>query len=151
MKKLLALTIILISIVSINCSTTDVDAIAALNPDKQLAIKVDGMVCAMGCANYIEKKVANMDGVSNCTVNFEEGTAKIEFSSEITEQTEIVDLINGINDGQYKATVVETFNLKSNPASGPKGSGKEKNNEAEVSFYFPELVTYFLSNIISRS
>jgi len=151
MKKLLSLTIILISLISLNCSTSAVDNVADLTPDKVLAINVDGMVCSMGCAKYIEKQVAKMEGVTSCNVNFEEGTASIEFSSETTAQEDIVEIITGINDGQYKVTVVELSNVKSKSTTGPKGDGKEKNNETEVSFHFPELITYFLSNIISRS
>jgi len=151
MKKLLSLILILISIISMNCSNPQVEQVTGLKADKQLAIKVDGMVCAMGCARYIEKKVANMNGVSNCTVNFEEGTASIEFSSEITAQEDIIETITGINEGQYKVTDEKLSNIKSNSSNSPTSNTEELDNETEVSFHFPELATYFLSHIISRS
>ena len=149
MKKLLSITFIMISVIFMNCSTPEQEVSAIVQADKQLALKVDGMVCAMGCANYIQKQVAKMDGVSDCNVSFEDGTASIEFSSDVTGEKEIIEAITAINDGQYSVTVVELSNVKESQ-SGPRGDNKEE-TETKVSFQFPELITYFLSHIISRS
>lgn len=148
MKNLLTLTFILVAFVTMNCSSPQENAAVEVQADKQLALKVDGMVCAVGCAKYIEKQVSQMAGVSSCTVNFEEGTAAVEFSSEITDQKEIVESIAGLNDGQYGVTVVgEKDESPKKSSSGSQGEGEEV-NETEVSFHFPELVTYFMSRII---
>ncbi|HAW52162.1 MAG TPA: heavy metal transporter, partial [Flavobacteriales bacterium] len=69
--------------------------------DQELALKVEGMVCAVGCAKYIEKEVSHLSGVAGCSVNFEEGTAHIDFSSDLMSQEKILDVINNLSDGQY--------------------------------------------------
>ena len=147
MKKLLFLAIVLISMVSMNCSAPQEETVQIASADKELTLEVEGMVCATGCAKFIEKQVAKMDGVADCTVNFEDGIAKISYSSKVTGQEDILETITGINDGQYKVTVVKLSSEKSESSSAPKSEGEEV-NETEVSFYFPELVTYFMSRII---
>ena len=148
MKNLLSLTFILIAFVTMNCSSPQENVAVDAQADKQLALKVDGMVCAVGCAKYIEKQVSQIAGVSSCTVNFEEGIAEVEFSSDVTGQEEIVETITGINEGQYGVSVLELKDEgPKKSTSGPKSDGEEV-NETEVSFHFPELVTYFMSRII---
>ncbi len=149
MKKLLSITLILISVVSMNCSTPEVEAATELKADKALALKVDGMVCEVGCAKYIEKQVAKLDGVSDCSVNFEDGVASIEFSSENTGEEEIMEAITSINDGQYSVTVVKLSELNKSTQTGPQENSKDK-SDAKVSIHLPELVTYFLSRVIER-
>ena len=131
-----------------NCSSPQENTAVEVQADKQLALKVDGMVCEVGCAKYIEKQVSKIAGVSNCTVNFEDGIAEVEFSSDLTGQEEIVGTITGINDGQYEVMVLEEKEESTKKStSSPQGDGEEV-NETEVSFHFPELVTYFMSRII---
>ena len=148
MKNLLSLAFILVAFITMNCSSPQENVAVEVQADKQLALKVDGMVCAVGCAKYIEKQVSQIAGVSSCTVNFEEGIAEVEFSSEITGQEEIVGTITDINEGQYGVTVLEEKEESTKKStSSPQGEGEEV-SETEVSFHFPELVTYFMSRII---
>lgn len=147
MKKLLSIAFMLIAILAMNCSSPQGESSAVVKADKQLALKVEGMVCAVGCAKYIEKQVAKMDGISDCEVNFEDGTANISYSSDDTGEEEILEAITSLNDGQYSVTVVGLNNVNTKPVDAPKSSAKE-DKAAEVSFHFPELVTYFISRII---
>jgi Cu+-exporting ATPase len=147
MKNLLSLIIISVAMLTVNCSSPQEETHAVL-ADNQLSLKVDGMVCAVGCAKYIEKQVSKIEGVTACTVNFDEGTASIAYSSESISKDDIIETITGINDGQYQVEVLEEVKeSKQAPASIRSEKAKEK-NETEVSFRFPELVTYFMSRII---
>ena len=56
---------------------------------ESVQMKVDGMVCAMGCAKYIQEQVADLNGVVASNVNFEEGSAVFEFDKSVLSATEI--------------------------------------------------------------
>ena len=148
MKNLGFLALVLLSMIGLNCSAPQENSDVKLVSDKQLALKVDGMVCAVGCAKFIEKQVSKMDGVTACTVNFEDGTASVSFSSQAIGEEKIIEAITDINDGQYKVTVVGITSEVKKATSSPQGKNKKEKSETEVSFYFPELVTYFMSRII---
>lgn len=148
MKNLLSLFIIAVAMMAVNCGSPQEENHTALIADNQLSLKVEGMVCAVGCAKYIEKQVSKIEGVAACTVNFEEGTASISYSSGSVSKDDIIGAITDINDGQYQVEVLdEVKESKEAPESIRSKRSKEK-NETEVSFRFPELVTYFMSRII---
>tara|TARA_B100001109_G_scaffold255853_1_gene261659 strand:+ start:10980 stop:11474 length:495 start_codon:yes stop_codon:yes gene_type:complete len=119
---------------------------------ESVQMKVDGMVCAMGCAKYIQEQVADLNGVVASNVNFEEGSAVFEFDKSVLSATEIESFINEIHDGQYSATI----------ADEEAGDEVEKEIEVEVeeeetekkvdvasvsqnlNISLPKLFTYFL-------
>lgn len=148
MNKFFAVALIFVSLILVNCSESTEGTDVVVLADKEMDIKVDGMVCAMGCAKYIEKEVAKLDGVAGCKVNFEEGTATIEYSSEQTSDQELVDFIQGMNDGQYGVSITDLHSLKAKTSSTPEGNKSKDVKSSEVSFHFPELVTYFVSRVI---
>lgn len=63
---------------------------------------VDGMICSLGCAKTIQKEVAAIKGVSSCDVSFEDKKAHIEFDKSQLSEKEIIAVIEGVADGQYK-------------------------------------------------
>ena len=63
--------------------------------------KVDGMVCAMGCAKTIEDEIGGMNGVTVSNVDFESGKAHFEFDKTQTSEAEIKAKIATLADGQY--------------------------------------------------
>jgi hypothetical protein len=81
MKKLVFLFTVIVVFLFVNCNQSSVDSDAIVAADQELALKVEGMVCAVGCAKYIEKEVAKFSGVSECNFIFEFVTAKFFFSS----------------------------------------------------------------------
>ena len=123
---------------------------------QEVDMKVDGMVCAMGCAKYIEKEVGDMNGVLASTVNYEEGTAHFQFDKSVLSANEIEQFINDIHDGQYEASVLAEASSKAEEPS-PEEEMSIDNNEDEdevekevvslkenLNISFPKLFTYFL-------
>lgn len=118
MKKLiqfLGVSILVVSLLNSCESTPDqktIDSASKVEKTEVLAenktevkMEVEGMVCAMGCAKFIEDKVAGLNGVVKSHVNFEEGTALFEFDKTALSSEEIEKFINEIHDGQYKAKI----------------------------------------------
>ena len=136
--------ILVLSVFVSNCNTAP--EVKSVIPDKVLAVKVDGMVCAVGCAKYIEKEVAKMEGVSDCKVDFEHGRASISFSSTAQSQEKIIETISGLNDGQYQVSDahIRSIQKKTEDRTSKKD---EESTVTDVKFSFPELVTFFIGEL----
>lgn len=65
---------------------------------------IDGMVCAMGCAKTIQDELAETNGVAACEVDFESGKAHVEYDKTQLSENDIIALIEGMADGQYKVS-----------------------------------------------
>ena len=71
--------------------------IAAENLETTI-FSIEGMTCEVGCANTIENKLANANGVSEAKVDFESKMATITFDKtqqSIETLTKIVEKIGG--------------------------------------------------------
>jgi len=71
-----------------------------------MAMGIEGMTCAMGCARSIETELKNVDGVSNAVVDFESATASIEFNPGLVSEARLLAFVNDYKDGSYKATTM---------------------------------------------
>ena len=71
-----------------------------------MAMGIEGMTCAMGCARAIETELKNVDGVSNAVVDFESATASIEFNPGLVSEAGLLDFVNDYRDGSFKATTM---------------------------------------------
>ncbi len=109
-------------------------------------MKVEGMVCAMGCAKFIEDKVAEVDGIASSKVNFEEGVAYFEYDKTILKESEIVSFINDIHDGQYKAKIIEEKEITEEEVDTSEEESLTSVVE-QFNFSFPELLTYFMKRL----
>lgn len=142
--------------------TTEKNEVSQLVDSKNkesVQMKVEGMVCAMGCAKFIEDKVADLDGVVLSKVDFETETASFEFDQSVLSAAQIETFIYELHNGQYKATVLnkeKTDDTKNEEVE--KKEIKEPNQESitqeqlksvreNFNFSFPELFTYFLKRI----
>lgn len=67
----------------------------------EATMSIEGMVCAVGCAATIERKLNETEGVANAKVDYETGMATIAYNSDYTDETKLAALIEGMNDGQY--------------------------------------------------
>lgn len=141
-----------IEIETTNTSTSSKEVLA--ENKSAVNMKIEGMVCAMGCAKFIEDKVAAMDGVVQSKVNYEAGTANFEFDQTVLSAKDIESFINEIHDGQYKAEISE---VPTEAKEEVKSEGKSKEKELDpkklnavsekLNFSFPELFTYFLKRL----
>ena len=98
----------LIFVVS-SCGRNNQDNVVSAPSASIIAVdyNIEGMVCAMGCAKTIEKEVQNMQGISLCNVNYEEGKAHIEYDKGYLTEEDIITKIEGIARNQYKVTPIE--------------------------------------------
>ena len=71
-----------------------------------MAMGIEGMTCAMGCARAIETELKNVDGVSNAVVDFESATASVEFNPGLVSEAGLLAFVNDYKDGSYKATTM---------------------------------------------
>jgi copper chaperone CopZ len=112
-------------------------------------LKVEGMVCAVGCAKTIEKEMLEMEGVKSCSVNFDEGVASITFNENLISNEKIMDHISHMNDGQYKVELISTQQLSQSNDNSTGNSSKKSLNETEIkpSFELPNLFTYLINKI----
>ena len=71
-----------------------------------MAMGIEGMTCAIGCAKAIETQLKNVDGVSSAVVDFESATASIEFNPGLVSEAGLLDFVNDYRDGSFKATTM---------------------------------------------
>jgi len=119
-------------------------------------MKVDGMVCAMGCAKFIEDKVAGESGVTESQVDFEEEMAYFTYDANQWTAEELEQFIDEIHDGQYDATIV-TQQEGGQEQIEVDTPDEEESEEDEVdvaqvvskvqNISFPELLTYFMKRL----
>ena len=92
-----------------SCSETtaqSADATQEVVKNSTMAMGIEGMTCAMGCARAIETELKNVDGVSNAVVDFESATASIEFNPSLVSEAGLLAFVNDYKDGSYKATTM---------------------------------------------
>lgn len=115
----------------------------------EVKMEVEGMVCAMGCAKYIEDKVAGLEGIVASKVNFEEGVATFEYDKTALSPESIVEFIDEMHDGQYKAKVASIeipeseIENTSNESEESIGSVSERIDNISL----PQLFTFLLKRL----
>ena len=79
----------------------------ALLEAQRIAMSIEGMVCALGCAAMIEKNLNKTKGIRKAKVDFETKKATLIFDPNILSTNEITQIVN--NTG--KAYSVKDFKL----------------------------------------
>ena len=74
---------------------------------RSLAMNIEGMVCAMGCAKIIEKNLNQTKGIKEAKVDFETKKATLIFDANILSAKEVKQVV--LNTG--KAYTVNDFQL----------------------------------------
>ena len=111
MKKLVKIGFASLAIIFLisSCSETtaqSADVTQEVVKNSIMAMGIEGMTCAMGCARSIETELKNIDGVSNAVVDFESATASIEFNPGLVSEARLLAFVNDYKDGSYKATTM---------------------------------------------
>ena len=124
---------------------------AANNEDtvanESVELAIEGMVCAVGCAKTIEKEMAEVSGITNSEVKFEEGIATFKFDNSKLSVYDIQSKIEGMNEGQYKVEIIESRKVEVPEISAGKKSNDKNVSGEYPSFSFPRLITYFMNNL----
>lgn len=81
-----------------------IEAVKIVESNTEIRLKVEGMVCAVGCAGVIQEAIAAAEGVGECRVDFEQGRALVAYDSLQTSSAEIISVIEELADGQYSAS-----------------------------------------------
>ena len=72
-----------------------------------MEMTIEGMVCAMGCAAVIEKKLNKTAGITKATVDFPSKKALVEFNGKALNSTQIVEVVKSVGE----AYSVSTFSI----------------------------------------
>jgi len=119
MKKGQLLSLLLVLFVFTDCKnnqaqkivtveTTAVKTIgAAFQKAQRMAMNIEGMVCAVGCAALIEKNLNQTAGIKKAKVDFETKKATLIFDAEVLSTNEVTEVV--VNTGE--AYTVKDFQL----------------------------------------
>lgn len=95
------------------------------------SFKIDGMVCAVGCANTIEKKIAKLEGVTKATVDYDKKEATVEFDASKQTPEKIVEAVESTGDGKtYKVSDVKSSGNHAMLYNGDPVKEKEKKKKS---------------------
>ncbi len=72
-----------------------------------MAMSIEGMVCAVGCAAVIEKNLNQTVGIKEAKVDFETKKATLIFDAEVLSPNEVTQVV--LNTGE--AYTVKDFQL----------------------------------------
>ena len=66
--------------------------------NKRVSLTIEGMVCAMGCAAVIEKKLNATPGIAKATVDFPSKKALVEYDGGQINPNEIIEVVKKVGD-----------------------------------------------------
>ena len=91
-------------------STTNKKELVAVQP-QTASFKIEGMVCAVGCAKTIENKLAKMEGIQKATIDFNSKQATVNYDLDKLTEQDIVKAVEATGDGKtYKVILSKTGN-----------------------------------------
>jgi len=141
-RVILFLTVIALLL---SCGTSEVETIKA---NANTTFAVEGMTCETGCAKRIEQKIAKMEGVKSCEVNFEQKTTTVIYNDAVVKTEDFVALVEKLSDSQYKVSDLETEKINNSDSESSSNGGDEAGSILSgPSFEMPNIMEY-LRNII---
>lgn len=130
----------------IGCGETDSTKNVVANASTSM--KISGMTCEEMCAGRIEEKIARMEGVKSCEVDFDNEMATIFYDKKKVDIDEVIQKVGDMNDGQYGISDVKTENITNTNSEVNAGGGSESGQILSApSFELPNLADY-LRNIL---
>jgi len=91
---------------------------------------IEGMSCAVMCANKIEKELAAMDGVTKASVDFEKKSATVEYDSAKQSPEKIAEAVEAVAGGDtYKVTNMKSSQDHASLLNKDKKKKKKKGTE----------------------
>jgi periplasmic mercuric ion binding protein len=122
-------------------------------------MSIEGMTCEVGCAKFINGRLAKTEGVLSTEIDFDENLAKVSFDSDKTSALKLAEMVNLLNHGQYKVSAVEVQKIRKvenssgsiAPASNSGSSEKELDQiqyESFKSISFPNIFNIFKLKLV---
>ena len=69
------------------------------------SFKVEGMTCAMGCAQTIQDELSALDGVQTATIDFDKKLGTVTFDKTVQNPEAITKIVQATGDGKtYKVS-----------------------------------------------
>ena len=80
--------------------------IAQIAPEnlQKATFKVSGMTCEVGCANMIQTKLTEMEGMQQAEVNFEAEIATLSYDKTKQTPESITAMVENLADHAYKVS-----------------------------------------------
>ncbi len=92
-------------------------------------MQIEGMVCAMGCAQSIEDKLNETEGILSASVNYSEESCELEYDASKISDKEIIALIQSVNgQDHYKVNSFSSQVMQKN-VSGEAPYTKDDDSE----------------------
>ena len=93
---------------TVTVETTAVKTVeASFKEARSMAMNIEGMVCAVGCAAVIEKNLNQTAGIKEAKVDFETKKATLIFDAKVLSPNEVTQVV--LNTGE--AYTVKDFQL----------------------------------------
>ncbi|MEJ6777059.1 MAG: hypothetical protein QNK85_07020 [Crocinitomicaceae bacterium] len=96
-------------------SNNQIEQEAEVHANRILTMEVEGMVCKMGCGGTIRKGLKAMTGISEIQFDFEDdrssNLATVSFDKNIITADEMVKIVTGLNEGQFKVGSISSESL----------------------------------------
>ena len=151
------LALVLASCVSSNEENTVVETeINEQVPNRMLSLQVEGMACEYACGGEIRKNLKALEGVSRVEVNFESerevNGVNVYYNDTNIEVSEMIKLIEKLNDGQFRVQEQEVSDFKSEDHSMNTNSSHTSEttvNASTNSFEVPNILD-LLSELIVK-
>lgn len=89
--------------------TTETKTTAVVGKVETASFTIDGMSCAVMCANKIEKELTATEGVQKATIDFDKKLATVEYDTAVTSPEKLVEKVEAVNGGDsYKVSNVKS-------------------------------------------
>ena len=92
----------------------------------------------------IEEKIARMEGVKSCEVDFENEMATLVYDNKKVEIDKVVQKVEDMSDGKYTLSDIKTENITNTNSEATSEGGSETGQIMTApSFELPNLADYF--------
>lgn len=102
---------------STTSQTDEVEQIQEVSPEsnenqvallQQATFQVEGMTCEVGCASFIQKKLSDLPGVTQATVDFDSKTATVVYQQDQQTPEVLTQTVEKIANGLYQVSDMQS-------------------------------------------
>lgn len=145
MKRFLAIIVLFSSLVSLNGCSEHKEEIKDPVANTESTIAIEGMMCEKGCKSTIQSHLREMNGVINADVDYEGKKAMVSYDNRIISSNEMVDMINTLADGIYKANLIEEKPIETsgNSTEIDNADAEDEISVSNYDFTLPDFLGIF--------
>ncbi|MCI5055796.1 MAG: cation transporter [Flavobacteriales bacterium] len=113
-------------------------------------LTIEGMSCEKMCAGLINQKLAGLEGVKACEIDFENKVASVEYDDVKVNEDEMVNTITSLNDGQYSVTKIEVKKMVKKVEKTESNDSVESDETAYLDEDGTSISFFNIFDVISR-